>query len=533
MSDFVPLNPVGGFPNWIFCPKIVPLVYDDCLSYYEFLNKLMVKLNEVIVFANQINANTENLKQIVQRIETLVNGFDERITTNENDIADLKTAMTAVNNAIEGINSSIEDISGRVTDVENGLEALAENVQQQIDTAIIPLQTAVTNMQITIGNHEQRIEQLEDAAFENLSIAPIPFTFIMDVRNGNSKGIKIVQDSSSLASNSIQWVTGGGQNDSSIAVKARCPNNFAIPRFYTSGNPCHLVIPSVIPYKYKGSIDYTIYSYCQRWMGNTSTNTGIGYVDAVSMNSLLAEGGVQNTSTLQHGCLIDMELVVNEDTGDYDLYLYNGRNGLYANINDYMFTCLMLTTVNIDPQRTGALQRFYNLKNTAYNQLNAGLNPDAKISSAISSLRTELNRSILDVKTDMFDKAKIYNPTFTPTTDVTLVLNASKQYRDTFATLNDDLYAYRATFLDLTLDIDNLTSDTDIVIGTLDSGLPTGKTLDSRHNINVSMQAANNGVFGSIDVNGNIAIHAYGTFGATTRVRISSAFFSSTDITPV
>ena len=133
----------------------------------------------------------------------------------------------------------------------------------------------------------------------------------------------------------------------------------------------------------------------------------------------------------------------------------------------------------------------------------------------------------------MFDKAKIYNPTFTASTDVTLVLTASKQYRDTFATLNDDLYAYRVTFLDLTLDIDNLTPDTDIVIGTLDSGLPTGKTLDSRHNINISMQAANNGVFGSIDVNGNITIHAYGTFGATTRVRISAAFFSSTDITPV
>lgn len=34
------------------CPKILPLVYDESLSYYEAISKLREKINELIVFTN-------------------------------------------------------------------------------------------------------------------------------------------------------------------------------------------------------------------------------------------------------------------------------------------------------------------------------------------------------------------------------------------------------------------------------------------------------------------------------------------------
>ena len=37
-----------------FCNHILPTVYDDSLSYYECLNKLVVKVNEVITTVNNI-----------------------------------------------------------------------------------------------------------------------------------------------------------------------------------------------------------------------------------------------------------------------------------------------------------------------------------------------------------------------------------------------------------------------------------------------------------------------------------------------
>ena len=37
-----------------WCQKVLPLVYDDSLSYYEFLCKVVAKLNEMIDFINSL-----------------------------------------------------------------------------------------------------------------------------------------------------------------------------------------------------------------------------------------------------------------------------------------------------------------------------------------------------------------------------------------------------------------------------------------------------------------------------------------------
>ena len=47
MSDIKTFNTVSALKYW--CYKILPLVYDDSLSYYEVLCKVKEKLNEVII----------------------------------------------------------------------------------------------------------------------------------------------------------------------------------------------------------------------------------------------------------------------------------------------------------------------------------------------------------------------------------------------------------------------------------------------------------------------------------------------------
>lgn len=42
-------------PMKFCCQKILPLVYDDSLSYYETLCKISAKLNEVIDAINELN----------------------------------------------------------------------------------------------------------------------------------------------------------------------------------------------------------------------------------------------------------------------------------------------------------------------------------------------------------------------------------------------------------------------------------------------------------------------------------------------
>ena len=45
--------------------KILPLVYDDSLSYYEVLGKMRAKINEVIDYISDTLAN--NIKEIMSR----------------------------------------------------------------------------------------------------------------------------------------------------------------------------------------------------------------------------------------------------------------------------------------------------------------------------------------------------------------------------------------------------------------------------------------------------------------------------------
>lgn len=62
MSEFIHVEPVR-----YWCHKILPLVYDDSLSYMELLNKVVYKLNEVV------NNNNELPAYIAEQIKNYIN----------------------------------------------------------------------------------------------------------------------------------------------------------------------------------------------------------------------------------------------------------------------------------------------------------------------------------------------------------------------------------------------------------------------------------------------------------------------------
>lgn len=48
--------------------KVLPLVYDDSLSYYELLNKVVLKLNETVNSNNQIVEYVANLEADIEQL---------------------------------------------------------------------------------------------------------------------------------------------------------------------------------------------------------------------------------------------------------------------------------------------------------------------------------------------------------------------------------------------------------------------------------------------------------------------------------
>lgn len=63
-------------PFGFWCQKVLPLVYDDSLSYYEVLCKVRDKLNEVISSYNDTDARFAQLQAEIDTINQWISNFD-------------------------------------------------------------------------------------------------------------------------------------------------------------------------------------------------------------------------------------------------------------------------------------------------------------------------------------------------------------------------------------------------------------------------------------------------------------------------
>lgn len=69
--NFAPYSQQGAFRYW--CQTVLPLVYDDSLSYYELLNKMVVYLNNVISDVSTVETNLDAVKDSYDELERYVN----------------------------------------------------------------------------------------------------------------------------------------------------------------------------------------------------------------------------------------------------------------------------------------------------------------------------------------------------------------------------------------------------------------------------------------------------------------------------
>lgn len=58
-----------------WCQKVLPLVYDDSLSYYEVLCKVVNYINELIKSDNQIIQNVSELQEELETVQSWIDNF--------------------------------------------------------------------------------------------------------------------------------------------------------------------------------------------------------------------------------------------------------------------------------------------------------------------------------------------------------------------------------------------------------------------------------------------------------------------------
>ena len=127
-----------------WCYKVLPLAYDDSLSYYEVLCKLVAKINEIIDAGGFTPEEIKELQDDItalQRSDTTQNAtisdiggdianIDSDISAMQNDIAELQVDITALQRSDTTQNATISDIGGDIANIESDISAMQNDIAE-------------------------------------------------------------------------------------------------------------------------------------------------------------------------------------------------------------------------------------------------------------------------------------------------------------------------------------------------------------------------------------------------------------------
>lgn len=68
------MNNLSNFRFW--CQKVLPLVYDDSLSYYEVLCRIVKYINDIIGNEKELTDEFLELKKEVEKVQKMLDNFD-------------------------------------------------------------------------------------------------------------------------------------------------------------------------------------------------------------------------------------------------------------------------------------------------------------------------------------------------------------------------------------------------------------------------------------------------------------------------
>lgn len=174
MDDNKPIRP---FEFWV--QRILPLAYDDSLSYLEVLLKVKIKLNEVISWANNYQSQLyeyvdqkvlENLKEMesqLQQFQGEINnqlaGYDTRISILESNINGVLQNVTSL------INQFRTEIERKMAQFQIEIQSDIREFQNKIDSQIAQnenwVKAQIAQQQIYIN---AQLEVIRGAIAQNL-----------------------------------------------------------------------------------------------------------------------------------------------------------------------------------------------------------------------------------------------------------------------------------------------------------------------------------------------------------------------------
>ena len=333
------MSNITPFRYW--CHKVLPLVYDDSLSYYELLCKVVAKLNEVIELTDETKEIVDTLKNYVDNYfgspefqqlindkldqmaqdgtlakiinEELFSGLNTRldtveakttanatqIATNKNDIAALNTKTTQLNAGLNQLVSSNREIKARLNS-NIVFAALSDNAANTVANKWFGNCCVLTINGESAGN------------------------IVFDFGNGRDASV-LINYIASQKSNKVYGVVISHYHDDHVTLAKL--NQFLNSTLIDTSD-CHFYLPH-------GEIDWSAF-------------TGVTYqsIETAIINSLETHN-IQYTQVYEEGYKVDfgqVEVTFHNVTadkfGDYYDYMYDEDMDVTENTNYNNFSMI-------------------------------------------------------------------------------------------------------------------------------------------------------------------------------------------------
>ena len=143
-----------------YCQKILPLVYDDSLSYIETLCKVSSKLNEVIDDYNELIDYYNTLPQLLEQITDKLSELDDFFDTINRWFAELDARLTAkvdekLAKVDEELAKSLELIEHEMAELEAKVNVEIERLKSEL-TQVINSQLAVFRTELELSENNTK-----------------------------------------------------------------------------------------------------------------------------------------------------------------------------------------------------------------------------------------------------------------------------------------------------------------------------------------------------------------------------------------
>ena len=148
--SIVKLNPL---PIRFHCYKVLPLVYDDALSYYEQLCKVVKTLNDAIKAIDDINAAISDLSNLPAKVAELENNIN--------------TFESNVNSLLNQMNDTLEEYDDRFNDYDTRFNELEDKLTREINNNVKALKDYIDE---ALNNLEAQIASIIEKEIEKIYV---------------------------------------------------------------------------------------------------------------------------------------------------------------------------------------------------------------------------------------------------------------------------------------------------------------------------------------------------------------------------